>query len=68
MIGRTGIDHTYAYQIFDGRHKPSRDKFLCLSFGMGLTVDEVQLLLKNANMQPLYPRVERDVYILESLF
>ena len=68
VIRDAGLDTTYGYQIFDGRHKPGRDKLLCLAFGIGLTVDEVQLLLKTAQMQPLYPRVERDVIILESLF
>lgn len=63
-----GIDRTYGYQIFDGRHKPTRDKLLCLAFGLHLTVPETQQLLKTAQMSPLYPRVIRDVLILECLF
>lgn len=68
-IRSSGLDRTYAYQIFDGRqHNPGRDKLLCLAFGLRLTVPETQQLLKTAQLPPLYPRVVRDVLILESLF
>lgn len=68
VIRETNLDRVYAYQIFDGKHRPSRDKLLCLAFGMHLTVPETQQLLKTAQMAPLYPRVKRDVFILECLF
>lgn len=68
VIRCAGIDRTYGYQIFDGRHKPNRDKLLCFAFGLHLTVPETQQLLKTAQMPPLYPRVVRDVLILECLF
>lgn len=68
VICDSNLDRTYAYQIFDGKHRPSRDKLLCLAFGLHLTVPEAQQLLKAAQMPPLYPRVRRDVFILECLF
>lgn len=68
VIRDANLDRVYGYQIFDGKHKPSRDKLLCLAFGMHLTVPETQQLLKSAQLAPLYPRVMRDVLILECLF
>jgi len=68
VIRDSGLDRTYSYQIFNGLHKPSRDKLLCLAFGLHLTVPETQQLLKTAQMAPLYPRIKRDVLILEALF
>jgi hypothetical protein len=68
VIRTADIDRTYGYQIFDGRHKPTRDKLIRLAFGLHLTVPQTQQLLKTAQMSPLYPRVIRDVLILECLF
>jgi transcriptional regulator with XRE-family HTH domain len=68
VIRGADIDRTYGYQIFDGRHTPTRDKLIRLAFGLHLTVPQTQQLLKTAQMSPLYPRVVRDVLILECLF
>lgn len=68
VIRNANLDRVYAYQIFDGKHRPSRDKLLCLAFGLHLTVPETQQLLKTAQLSPLYPRIKRDVLILECLF
>lgn len=67
VIHASNLDKTYAYQIFDGKRKPSRDKLLQLSFGLGLSVDETQNLLKIAREAVLYPRVKRDVFILAAI-
>jgi hypothetical protein len=68
VIRGADIDRTYGYQLFDGRHMPTRDKLIRLAFGLHLTVPQTQQLLKTAQMSPLYPRVARDVLILECLF
>lgn len=67
VIRDSNLDATYGYQIFDGKRKPSRDKLLQLAFGFGLTIDETQNLLKIAREAVLYPRVERDIFILAAL-
>ena len=67
VIHASNLDKTYAYQIFDGKRKPSRDKLLQLAFGFGLNVEETQNLLKIAREAVLYPRVKRDVFILAAL-
>ena len=63
-IRHADLDRVYGYQIFDGKHTPGRDKLIRLAFGMKLTVEETQRLLKIAQVSPLYPRIERDVLIL----
>lgn len=68
VIRNADLDRVYGYQIFDGKHTPTRDKLIRLAFGLNLTVEETQRLLKIAQVSPLYPRIERDVLILECLF
>lgn len=66
-IKESGLDRTYAYQIFSGTKKPSRDKLLTLCFAMKLTEEEVQTLLKHSGYTPLYARVPRDGIIIWAL-
>lgn len=65
VINKSNIDKNYAYQIFNGiKTNPSRDKIIMLSFGMGLTIDETQKLLKICCLSELYARNPRDTIIL----
>lgn len=61
------LDRAYVYQIFSGERTPSRDKLLALAFGLGLTGDETQRMLKLSCNRELYARDERDVLILFAL-
>ena len=61
------LDRTYAYQIFSGEKSPSRDKLLALAFGLGLTDEENQKMLKISYNRELYVRDARDALILFSL-
>lgn len=58
------LDRTYVYQIFSGVKTPSRDKLIALAFGMHLSDEETQKMLKLSGNRPLYVRDERDVLIL----
>lgn len=64
IIKRSGLDKSYAYQIFSGEKEPSRSKLIALCFGMKLSADEVQTLLKTTGYPPLYPKIEVDAVIL----
>lgn len=64
VIKASGLNRVYAYQIFEGKKNPSRDKILALSFGMKLNFGETQKLLKAACVRPLYARDERDAIII----
>lgn len=55
---------TYVYQIFSGEKTPSRDVLIAMAFGLHLTEDEVQALLKISKNRELYARDERDAIIL----
>lgn len=68
VIAKSAIPRNYAYQLFNGIRKPSRDKVIQLAFGFGLDVDSTQELLKIARQAPLYPRIPRDIVILRCLY
>ena len=46
VIEKSNIQKNYAYQIFSGSKKPSRNKVLALSISMGLDTDATNRLLK----------------------
>ncbi len=61
------LSRAYVYQIFSGEKTPSRDKLIALAFGMGLSEEETQALLKVSKNRELYARDERDAVILFAL-
>lgn len=67
VIGESGLNEIYAYQIFAGKRVPSRDKLLCLCFALALTAEEVQPLLRDCGYVPLYVKKRRDSIILFAL-
>lgn len=67
IINQSGLDRSYAYQIFDGQRTPNRDKVLALCLSMKLSIEETQQLLKHTSYTPLYARFRRDSIILFGL-
>lgn len=61
------LDRIYVYQIFSGKKAPSRDKLIAIAFGMGLSDEETQKMLKLSGNRELYARDERDAVILFAL-
>lgn len=64
VVRDSGLERTYIYQIFNGEKKPSRDKLIAIAFGLHLSVEETQRMLKLGGCSELYPRVARDAVIL----
>ncbi|HAX52927.1 MAG TPA: XRE family transcriptional regulator [Lachnospiraceae bacterium] len=64
VIKNAEMNDIYGYQIFSGKRIPSRDKLIALAFGMTLSLDETQQLLKYAGFSPLYPKTKRDGIII----
>ena len=65
VIRKAELSDGYAYQIFSGlKTAPKRDKLICLSVGMGLSVNETNSVLKIAGLSPLYPKIKRDSIII----
>ena len=58
-----GYTHEYLYKVLRGLRNPGRDFLLAVCAVIGTTLDEVQTLLKYAQLQPLYPRRKRDAII-----
>lgn len=58
----------YAYNIINGdRKKPERDKLIMLCFGLRLTAEEANRLLKMSSNGELYIRNPRDLVIIYAL-
>lgn len=58
------LDRTYVYQIFSGEKTPSRDKLIAIAFGLALSEEETQKMLRLSGNRELYARDERDALIL----
>ena len=67
LARRAGMSEVYLYQVFSGRRRPSRDRLLCLCFGLGAGLEEAYLLLKGMGYAPVYPRLKRDAIISHGL-
>ena len=57
----------YLYKVFSGDRNPSRDVLIAVSFGMSLSLDETQLLLRIAKFAILDSRDKRDGIIIYSI-
>lgn len=67
VVRGSELDRAYVYQIFSGEKTPSRDKLIAIAFGMKLSDEETQRMLKLSGNRELYARDERDALILFSL-
>ena len=69
VFKRSGMSDTnYGYELFrNDDKKASRDRLIRLCIGFPLSVDEAQKVLRYGKVRPLYPRDERDAYILFGL-
>lgn len=67
IIKDSGLDTTYAYQIFDGKRKPKRDKLLQLAFGFPLSVEDTNRLFRAGGVNDLYVRNRRDAICMYCL-
>lgn len=67
VIRKSQLDRINAYQIFSGTRKPNRDKLLALGFGMELSIEEMQKMLKISEYPILYVKNKRDSIILFGL-
>ena len=67
-VARDSLLHrTYTYQIFSGKKTASRDKLIAIAFGLHLSVEETQSMLKLSGNRILYAKDERDAILLFAL-
>lgn len=57
----------YVYKIFKGDRNPSRDVLISIAFGMVLSLEETQLLLRISKFAVLDSRDKRDSIIIYGL-
>ena len=67
LAKQSGISEVYLHQVFSGRRTPSRNRLLCLCFGLSASPEEAQELLKQCGLAQLYPKNRRDAIILYGL-
>lgn len=67
LAKQSGMSEIYLHQIFAGRRNPSRNRLLCLCYGLGASIEEAQELLKLCGMAQLYPKLKRDAIIYYGL-
>lgn len=63
LARQAGISEVYLHQIFAGKRSPSRNRLLCLCYGLEASLDECQELLKLCSLAQLYPKNCRDAII-----
>ena len=63
LAKQSGMSEVYLHQVFSGRRNPSRNRLLCLCFGLNATLEEAQELLKLCGLAQLYPKNKRDAII-----
>lgn len=67
LAKKSGISTVYLYQIFSGERNPSRNRILCLCFGLPASLEETQELLKHSGYAHLYAKNKRDAIIIYGL-
>lgn len=67
LAKRAGTSEVYLYQILSGERTPSRDRTICLCYGLSATLEETQELLKGNGFAQLYVRNRRDAIIIYGL-
>lgn len=67
LAKQAGMSEIYLHQIFAGRRTPSRNRLLCLCYGLEASIEETQELLKLCGMAELYPKLKRDAIIYYGL-
>lgn len=64
---RACVNESYLYEILSGRKRPSRDRMLCLCFGLGLSLEESQEILRRCGYEKLFSKRKRDALLCRCL-
>ncbi|MBE6954750.1 MAG: helix-turn-helix transcriptional regulator [Ruminococcaceae bacterium] len=67
LAKKSCISEVYLHQVFAGQRNPSRNRLLCICFGLEASMDETQNLLKHCGYGQLYSRKKRDAVIIYGL-
>ena len=64
MIRKTGIERSYFYHILNGEKHPGRNMVLRIGFCLGVSLAEMNRLLRLAGLSELYPRRKWDAALI----
>ena len=67
LARRSCVSEVYLYQVLSGRRTPSRDRMICICFGLQCTLEETQELLRRSRFAVLYSKVRREAVIMYAL-
>lgn len=68
IVKKSGLNRDYVYKTFRGENKkPSRTKILAIGLAMQLNLEEMQYLLRYAQLNLLYPRKIWDSIIISAI-
>ena len=61
------MSEVYLHQVFAGKRNPSRNRIICICFGLGAGLEETQDFLKHCGHAQLYVKSKRDSIIIYGL-
>lgn len=67
LAKKASTSEVYLYQILSGGRTPSRNRTLCLCFGLSATLEETQEILRHSGLAQLYAGHRRDAIIIYCL-
>jgi len=67
LAKQSSMSEVYLHQIFAGRRNPSRNRLICLCYGLNASLEETQELLKRCGLAQLFPKIRRDAIIIYGL-
>jgi len=67
IIRDSGLSRQYAYSVADGTKNASRDRIIALCFAAGMNRNEMDHALIHAGHSVLYPKDNRDAYIIVAI-
>lgn len=67
VVAKDSGSGEYVYKIFKGDRKPSRDVLISIAFGMKLSLEETQFLLRISKFAILDSRDKRDSTIIYAI-
>jgi len=67
LAKNSGMSVVYLHQIFSRRRNPSRNRVISLCFGLGLSLEETQVLLRRGRFAELYLHNRRDAILIYGL-
>lgn len=61
------MSEVYLHQVFAGKRNPSRNRIICICFGLGASLEETQDFLKHGGHAQLYAKIKRDAIVIYGL-